>query len=97
MNMIPEIIYVTGGASKNKAIIQTLSDIFQTKVQRLVINGSVALGGAMRAAQHGLNFKIKELEMNFCTSNLEMIQPNKSTEHEYNKATNAIQSMLLTI
>ena len=97
MNMIPEIIYVTGGASKNRAIIQTLSDIFQTKVQRLVVSGSVALGGAMRAAQHGLSFKIEELEKNFCTSNLDMIRPNKSTEHVYHKATNAIQSMLLTM
>ena len=64
MQMIPEIIYVTGGASKNKAIIQILSDIFQAEVQRLEVSGSVALGGAIRAAQQ-LRFFIRSIRRAF--------------------------------
>lgn len=97
MQIIPEIIYVTGGASKNTAIAQILADIFQAKVQRLEVSGSVALGGAIRAAQHGLNFTLEELESNFCNNISEIISPNESNKEVYKKASEAIQSMLLTI
>ncbi|MFL2835448.1 MAG: FGGY-family carbohydrate kinase [Coraliomargaritaceae bacterium] len=95
--MIPEIIYVTGGASKNHAIIQILSDIFQVNVQQLEVNGSVALGGAMRAAQHCLGYTLKELESEFCNSSSEMVQPNEYNKEEYLKIENEIKSMLLTL
>ncbi|MFL2847347.1 MAG: xylulokinase [Coraliomargaritaceae bacterium] len=97
MSMIPEIIYVTGGASKNHAIIQILSDIFQVNVQQLEVNGSVALGGAMRAAQHCLGYTLKELESEFCNSSSEMVQPNEYNKEEYLKIENEIKSMLLTL
>ena len=97
MQMIPEIIYVTGGASKNTAIIQILADIFQAEVQRLEVSGSVALGGAIRAAQHSLNFSLEELENHFCRNSSAVIAPNPSNIDVYSKACTAIQSMLLTI
>ena len=97
MKMIPEIIYVTGGASKNTAIIQILADVFQAKVQRLEVSGSVALGGAIRAAQHSLNFSLEELENRFCCDSAEVIAPNPSNIDVYTKAHADIKSMLLTI
>ena len=53
MQMIPEIIYVTGGASKNTAIVQILADIFQAEVQRMEISSSVALGASLK--QHSMD------------------------------------------
>ena len=97
MKMIPETIYVTGGASKNIAIIQILSDIFQSKVERLEVSGSVALGGAIRAAQHGLNCLLVELEETFCRKTKEVIKPNISNRETYERAIGEIKSMLLTL
>ncbi len=50
MQLAPEVIYLTGGASANDAIAQIAADVFQAQVKRLAVSGSVALGGAMRAA-----------------------------------------------
>ena len=97
MKMVPDIIYLTGGASQNKEILQILSDIFQAKVQRLELSGSVALGGAIRAAQHALNFPLRILEDQYCTSNSEIILPNISNKNVYHKVSESIKSMLLTL
>ncbi|CAA6692347.1 MULTISPECIES: xylulokinase [unclassified Lentimonas] len=66
MQLQPEVIYLTGGASKNNAIAQVIADIFDAKVQRLAVSGSVALGAAMRAASNSLGKSISELENTFC-------------------------------
>jgi len=66
MQLQPEVIYLTGGASKNNAIAQVIADIFQAKVQRLVVSGSVGLGAAMRAASNSLGKNLSELESTFC-------------------------------
>ena len=97
MQMIPETIYVTGGASKNRAIIQILSDIFQSKVKRSEVAGSVALGGAIRAAQHSLNYSLEELEDNFCKKTTEVIVPNIQNKKIYERAIDDIKSILLTL
>ena len=97
MQMIPEIIYVTGGASKNTAIVQILADIFQAEVQRMEISSSVALGASLRAAQHGLNLPLKELENDFCSNSLESIKPNINNKNIYQASAEEIKSMLLTI
>lgn len=97
MQMTPSRIYVTGGASKNTAIIQILADIFQAEVQRLEVTGSVALGGAIRAAQHCLNYSLETLETHFCNNGSEVIKPNKANKEIYEKASEAIQSMLLIL
>ena len=95
--MIPEIIYVTGGASQNNVILQILSDIFQADVQRLEVSASVALGGAIRAAQHSLNCSLKTLEEAFCANSTELIKPNKTNKGVYEVATENIKSMLLLL
>ena len=77
MKMIPEIIYVTGGASQNNVILQhylTFSNQM-CKGLKLVV---LLLGGAIRAAQHSLNLSLKTLEEAFCVNYTELIKPNKS-------------------
>jgi xylulokinase len=66
MQLKPEVIYLTGGASKNDAIAQVIADIFQATVQRLAVSGSVGLGAAMRAANNSLATQLSELESTFC-------------------------------
>jgi xylulokinase len=66
MQLRPEVIYLTGGASRNDAIAQVFADVFQAKVQRLAVNSSVGLGAAMRAADNSLGCSIRELEAVFC-------------------------------
>ena len=66
MHLQPEVIYLTGGASKNDAIAQVIADIFQAKVQRLTVSGSVGLGAAMRAASNCLGKDLAELGSTFC-------------------------------
>ncbi len=66
MGLSPEVIYLTGGASQNDAIAQVVADVFQTRVERLVVSGSVGLGAAMRAAVNSLGKSMGELEAMFC-------------------------------
>ena len=66
MKLKPEVIYLTGGASKNNEVAQVIADIFQAKVQRLAVSGSVALGAAMRAASNSLGKNLTDLESAFC-------------------------------
>jgi len=81
MQLQPEVIYLTGGASQNNAIAQVIADIFQAKVQRLEVSGSVALGAAMRAAYCSLGKDLKELEKVFCQPDLESsIQPQQDAD-----------------
>ena len=47
----PTSLRVTGGASKNRGILQILADVFDARIQTLTLSNSSALGGALRAAQ----------------------------------------------
>lgn len=42
-------ILVTGGASRNVVLLQMLADVFEMPVYTIEVDGSAALGGAMRA------------------------------------------------
>ncbi|UMM24941.1 hypothetical protein L5515_004937 [Caenorhabditis briggsae] len=42
-------IVVTGGGSRNTSLLQMLSDVFEMPVYSIEVDGSAALGGAMRA------------------------------------------------
>ena len=66
MQLSPEVIYLTGGASQNDAIAQVIADVFQANVQRLAVSGSVGLGAAMRAANNSLDCALADLEAAFC-------------------------------
>ncbi|MFP4358891.1 MAG: xylulokinase [Puniceicoccaceae bacterium] len=47
----PEVILLTGGASRNDGIAQTLADVMGAPVDRLAASGSVAIGAVIRAAK----------------------------------------------
>ena len=94
MQLQPEVIYLTGGASKNDAIAQVIADVFQAKVQRLVVSGSVGLGAAMRAGANSLGKDLAALESTFCQA-----EPNSLVEPQvepaiYQAAAQAFQALL---
>ncbi len=62
----PETIYLTGGASQNDGIAQTVANVFGVPVSRLSVSGSAALGAAMRAAEASCGVGLAELEAAFC-------------------------------
>ncbi|MFP4069277.1 MAG: xylulokinase [Opitutales bacterium] len=66
MHLRPDVIYLTGGASRNNAVAQVVADIFQAEVRRLAVADSVALGAALRAAHHSLGRELADLEARFC-------------------------------
>ena len=66
MHLNPEVIYLTGGASRNDAVAQVAADIFQAQVQRLAVSGSVALGAALRCAENELGCDLEALVGSFC-------------------------------
>lgn len=53
-------IYLTGGASQSDGIAQVVADVFNAKVARQSVPGSVALGAALRAAAV-LDVSVKQL------------------------------------
>jgi xylulokinase len=52
MQVAPETILVTGGASNDQALLQVLADVMNCRVLRIEISKSAALGAALQAA-HG--------------------------------------------
>lgn len=64
LGVTPERIYVTGGASENDGIAQTIANIFGVPVERLDVPGSATIGAAMRAA-HALGEDLRDLEAKF--------------------------------
>ncbi|MEN8791301.1 MAG: xylulokinase [Lentimonas sp.] len=80
MQLKPEVIFLTGGASKNDPIAQVVADVFQAKVQRLAVTGSVGLGAAMRAANVLLGSDLNALGDQFCQPQADStIQPKVDT------------------
>ena len=47
----PKEIYVTGGGSTNKDILQVMANIFNTKIRTFEVTDSAALGAALRAVK----------------------------------------------
>jgi xylulokinase len=47
----PEVIRVTGGASRNRGIRQVLADVLGAEIRSLSVGNSSALGAAVRAAE----------------------------------------------
>ncbi len=66
LEVAPETILLTGGASKNDGIAQTVANVFGVPVSRLSVSGSAALGAAMRAAQAACGVEFAAMEEAFC-------------------------------
>ena|ERR1035437_1350184 len=52
MQVAPEKIFATGGASNDRALLQVLADVMNCRVLRIEVSKSAALGAALQAA-HG--------------------------------------------
>jgi xylulokinase len=52
MNVSPEKIFATGGASNDAALLQVMADVMNCRVLRIEVSKSAALGAALQAA-HG--------------------------------------------
>jgi len=94
MQLQTEVIYLTGGASQNDAIAQVIADVFQAKVQRLAVSGSVALGAAMRAANNSLSCKICELEAQFCQPEANSTITPKACANAYDELSQTFEACL---
>jgi len=94
MQLQPEVIYLTGGASKNDAIAQVVADVFQAKVQRLAVSGSVALGAALRTASNSLGLSLHELESQFCKPEADSTIEPKAAAGAYDAAAKMIAELL---
>jgi xylulokinase len=84
LGVSPETIYLTGGASKNTGIAQTVADVFGVPVSRLSVPGSAALGAAMRAANAVCGISLDSLEAAFCQPDSgSTVQPREGTGKIY--------------
>jgi len=61
----PRSVRVTGGASKNRGILQVLADVFEARIETLSVSNSAALGAALRAAHAGSKLSWAELYARF--------------------------------
>ncbi len=94
MKINPKEILITGGASQNNSIVKILANIFQANIKRISTSGSVALGGALRAAQNCLGCSLVELEKTFCSIDNNIIYPDKDTKNIYNISIKKYQDLI---
>ncbi|MFC4993848.1 xylulokinase [Rubritalea tangerina] len=84
MQLQAKNLLVTGGASRNQAIRQTLANTFQCQVQGLDVSSSVGLGAAIIASVHA-GYAYTELIAQFCSPSPEVTTP-EATAIELEKA-----------
>lgn len=87
-------ILLTGGASRSQGIAQIVADVFQVPVKRFEVTGSVALGGAIRAACTGLGRSLLELEDQLSGIAAGVVHPRPDTAVVYAKAMGDFQQLL---
>lgn len=82
----PNLLLVTGGASRNRGILQVLADVFQAEIRALKTGNSSALGAALRAAQAGGGHDWAELYARFAAPDPDLkVTPAPGTEHAYDE------------
>jgi sugar (pentulose or hexulose) kinase len=79
----PSTILATGGASKNRGILQVLADVFQAELRTLAVANSSALGGALRAAAAVEGRAYADLFAAFSAPGPERVVPNPSVTSVY--------------
>jgi xylulokinase len=80
----PETLLITGGASRNKGILQVLADVFQAELRTLSVGNSSALGGALRAAEAAGAANFGELAARFSAPDPGLIvKPDPGTRGAY--------------
>ncbi len=94
MEVTPERIRLTGGASKNDGVPQLVADIFQAPVERLAVSNSAALGAALIAAVAGGHL-LPDLQLHFCQASPgSSLQPDPALAPVYQDALQRFQSLL---
>ncbi len=80
MGLTPDNVLLTGGASKNSGIAQTISNVFNVPTKRLTSDASsVSIGSAIVAAvANGHSYK--DLAEKFCTTSAETASPQQGAE-----------------
>lgn len=82
----PSLLLVTGGASRNRGILQVLADVFQAEIRTLKTGNSSALGAALRAAQAGGGHSWPDLYARFAAPDPDLkVTPAPGTEHAYDE------------
>jgi len=89
-----EVILLTGGASENNGIAQTLADIMGTAVDRLGTSSSVAIGATLRAAE-AINQSSTRMQQSLCSPiSGSRRQPRNETRNAYNLLSKAFKAAL---
>jgi xylulokinase len=80
----PKSILVTGGASKNRGILQVIADVFQAELRTLSVANASALGGALRAANAVGGHGFSELAARFSApDSARTVRPSPGSERAY--------------
>lgn len=80
----PTLLLVTGGASRNRAILQILADVFDAEIRTLTTGNSSALGAALRAANAGGGVAWEQLYEQFAAPDTELkVRPDPSAQGAY--------------
>ena len=93
----PSRIFLTGGASRNDAIAQTVADVFQAPVFRIASTESVALGGAVQAALATGGGDWARLRDQLQDGMQEALQPRAGTAEIYEAAMARIEAQWATL
>jgi xylulokinase len=97
MEVKTERIRLTGGASRNNGIAQTVADVFQAPVERLDVANSAALGAALIAAA-AAGHDLAQLQQTFCQASRDaVIQPDPAMAAIYQAALGRFASLLRTV
>jgi xylulokinase len=91
----PEVLLVTGGASRNPGILRVLADVFQAELGTLSVGNSSALGGALRAAHAIEGRSFDELAQTFAAPDPgSMVRPNPDVKGIYAELAGRFQEKL---
>jgi xylulokinase len=92
----PEIIRLTGGASRNDGIAGLIADVFQAPVERFAVANGAALGAAIRAA-HACGHDLATLTAAFCKPAADSrIEPDPALAHTYEAELERYRTLLAT-
>jgi xylulokinase len=80
----PSTILATGGASRNRGVLQVIADVFQAELRTLTVGNSSALGAALRAAQAFEKHGFQQLYATFAAPDPDLrVTPNATAQAAY--------------
>lgn len=94
LGVTPDTILLTGGASENDGIAQVVANVFQAKVLRIAVSGSVALGAALRAADYASLDTTATLANTCAPDATRAIHPDASAADAYAASRDKYQALL---